>query len=48
MNDEGRVRGFHEVTRSEIWINGGYFVMRSEFLESLHPGEDLARSCSNA
>jgi glucose-1-phosphate cytidylyltransferase len=27
--------------RSDIWINGGYFLMRSEFLDSLRPGEDL-------
>ena len=41
MNGEGRVRGLHDVTRSDIWINGGYFVMRSEFLDQLRPGEDL-------
>ena len=41
MNDEGRVRGLHDVTRSDIWLNGGYFVMRSEFLDYLRPGEDL-------
>jgi glucose-1-phosphate cytidylyltransferase len=41
MNDEGHVREMHDVTRSDIWINGGFFVMRSEFLDSLRPGEDL-------
>jgi glucose-1-phosphate cytidylyltransferase len=41
MNDAGRVRGLHDVTRSDIWINGGYFVIRAEFLDSLRPGEDL-------
>jgi glucose-1-phosphate cytidylyltransferase len=41
MNGEGRVRGLHDVTRSDIWLNGGYFVIRSEFLDSLRPGEDL-------
>jgi glucose-1-phosphate cytidylyltransferase len=29
------------VTRSDIWINGGYFVLRSEFLDQLRPGEDM-------
>jgi glucose-1-phosphate cytidylyltransferase len=24
-----------------MWINGGYFVMRSEVLDDLHPGEEL-------
>jgi glucose-1-phosphate cytidylyltransferase len=41
MNRNGRVRGMRDVTRSDIWINGGYFVMRSEFLDDLRPGEDL-------
>ncbi len=26
---------------SDIWINGGYFVMRREIFEQLRPGEDL-------
>ena len=30
-----------DVTKSDIWINGGYFVMRSEFLDEMRPGEDL-------
>ena len=30
-----------DVTRSDIWINGGYFVMRSELLDDMRPGEDL-------
>ena len=41
MQDDGRVRGMLDVTRSDIWINGGYFVFRREFLEQLRPGEDL-------
>jgi glucose-1-phosphate cytidylyltransferase len=41
MNDAGRVRGLHDVMRSDIWINGGYFVLRRELLDQLRPGEDL-------
>jgi glucose-1-phosphate cytidylyltransferase len=41
MDDEGRVRGLHDVTRSDLWLNGGYFVMRSGLLDNLRPGEDL-------
>jgi glucose-1-phosphate cytidylyltransferase len=41
MDGEGHVRGLQDVTRSDIWINGGYFVMRSDFLDDLRPGEDL-------
>jgi glucose-1-phosphate cytidylyltransferase len=41
MDDDGLVRGLQDVTRSDIYLNGGYFVMRSEFLDDLRPGEDL-------
>jgi glucose-1-phosphate cytidylyltransferase len=41
MDAGGRVSGLHDVTRSDIWINGGFFVMRTSFLDSLLPGEDL-------
>ena len=37
----GIVDGISDVTRSDVWINGGYFVMRSELLDHLGPGEDL-------
>ena len=30
-----------DVTKSDIWINGGYFVLRSEFFDQIGPGEDL-------
>ena len=36
-----RRRRCSDVTRSDIWINGGYFVLRREFLDQLRPGEDL-------
>ena len=41
VNDDGRVRDCSDVTRSDIWINGGYFILRREFLDQLRPGEDL-------
>ena len=41
MGDDGRVREMRDVTRSDIWINGGYFILRREFLDQLGPGEDL-------
>jgi len=41
MRPDGRVRAMRDVMGSDIWINGGYFVMRREFLDSLGPGEDL-------
>ena len=41
MDDEGRVHALHDVMSSDIWLNGGYFVCRSELLDNLGPGEDL-------
>jgi glucose-1-phosphate cytidylyltransferase len=41
MDDAGVVNGLHDVLRSDIWINGGYFVLRRELLDQLRPGEDL-------
>ncbi len=31
------------LTRSEIWINGGFFVMRNEIFDHMQPGEELVR-----
>jgi glucose-1-phosphate cytidylyltransferase len=41
MDHGGYVEGVSDVTRSDVWINGGYFVMKSEILDDLGPGEDL-------
>ncbi len=41
IDDDGRAREMRDVMRSDIWINGGYFVLRREFLDELQPGEDL-------
>jgi glucose-1-phosphate cytidylyltransferase len=41
MGSDGRVRAMRDVIGSDIWINGGYFVLRTEVLDELRPGEDL-------
>jgi glucose-1-phosphate cytidylyltransferase len=41
MNDAGVVHDINDVTQSDMWINGGYFVLRSELLDDLGPGEEL-------
>jgi glucose-1-phosphate cytidylyltransferase len=41
MEADGRVRAMRDVMGSDIWINGGYFILRREFLDQLRPGEDL-------
>jgi glucose-1-phosphate cytidylyltransferase len=39
----GRVTGISELRRSDIWINGGFFVLRREIFECIQPGEELVR-----
>jgi glucose-1-phosphate cytidylyltransferase len=41
MDHDGIVNEIRDVTRSNVWINGGYFVLRSEILDQIRPGEDL-------
>ena len=38
---DGRVREFRSSDRSEIWINGGYFVLRREIFDYMREGEEL-------
>jgi glucose-1-phosphate cytidylyltransferase len=41
MDTRGIVDGIHDVKRSDVWLNGGYFVLRTEILDQMQPGEDL-------
>jgi glucose-1-phosphate cytidylyltransferase len=41
MDEDGHVEEISDVTRSAFWINGGYFVARTELLDELRPGEEL-------
>lgn len=38
---EDRVTGVRDVSTSDMWINGGYFIMRRDIFDALRPGEDL-------
>jgi glucose-1-phosphate cytidylyltransferase len=38
---DGRVRDFVTSDRSEIWINGGYFIFRKEIFDYMRDGEEL-------
>ncbi|MBK9179281.1 MAG: glucose-1-phosphate cytidylyltransferase [Acidimicrobiales bacterium] len=40
-DQSGVVTSIADVTRSDLWINGGYFVLRREVFDVLHEGEDL-------
>ena len=35
VKDDGFVGDISDVTKSDIWINGGYFVLRTEFLDQI-------------
>jgi glucose-1-phosphate cytidylyltransferase len=35
------VRGIEDVTRADMWINGGFFIFRPEIFDYLHEGEEL-------
>jgi glucose-1-phosphate cytidylyltransferase len=39
----GTIREICPLTRSDIWINGGFFVMRNEIFQYIEPGEELVR-----
>jgi glucose-1-phosphate cytidylyltransferase len=41
IDDTGRVREFRTSDRSEIWINGGYFLFRKEIFDYMREGEEL-------
>ncbi len=41
--NEGRVTDICALTRSDIWINGGFFALRSEIFRHIYPGDELVR-----
>jgi glucose-1-phosphate cytidylyltransferase len=41
MDGDGYANGVHDVTRSDVWINGGFFVLRHDVFDHIGPGEDL-------
>jgi glucose-1-phosphate cytidylyltransferase len=43
VNPGGRVTDVSPLTRANVWINGGFFVMRNEILRYIQPGEELVR-----
>ena len=43
VNDGGQVEGVSALAQSEVWVNGGFFVMRKEIFRHLGPGEELVR-----
>ncbi|MEI9813663.1 MAG: glucose-1-phosphate cytidylyltransferase [Acidobacteriota bacterium] len=39
--NDGIVNGVCPLGQSEIWINGGFFVLRKEIFDFIHPGDEL-------
>jgi glucose-1-phosphate cytidylyltransferase len=40
---DGVVKGVSALNGSEIWINGGFFVLRNEIFRYIRPGDELVR-----
>jgi len=40
-DDEGVVRLVEDMQRADVWINGGFMVLRRDILENINPGEEL-------
>jgi glucose-1-phosphate cytidylyltransferase len=40
---EGMVTDICALTRTDIWINGGFFIMRNDIFRYIQPGEELVR-----
>jgi glucose-1-phosphate cytidylyltransferase len=41
LSDGDLVRGIEDVTRADIWINGGFFIFRPEIFDYMNEGEEL-------
>ncbi len=41
IEEDGKVREFRSSQRSDIWINGGFFLMRGEIFNYMREGEEL-------
>lgn len=41
VEKDGRVAGIEYLNRSEIWINGGFFIFRKDIFDHLRVGEEL-------
>ena len=40
-NDQGDVQDIKNVTDIDVWINGGYFILRSNIFDYMRQGEEL-------
>jgi glucose-1-phosphate cytidylyltransferase len=40
-DEDGWVRAIRRMKESNVWVNGGYFVLRKEVFRHINPGEEL-------
>lgn len=40
-DDDGQVTGVEPIVGTDLWINGGYFAMRSEIFDYIEPGDEI-------
>jgi glucose-1-phosphate cytidylyltransferase len=43
VSQQGTITGICPLIGSDIWINGGFFALRREIFDYIHPGEELVR-----
>jgi glucose-1-phosphate cytidylyltransferase len=43
MLDDGLVKKVTDVSVADIWLNGGYLMLRPEIFDDLHPGDELVQ-----
>jgi len=43
LSRQGTVKGIRPLNKTNIWINGGFFILRNDIFQYLHPGEELVR-----
>ncbi len=41
IGDDSNVEDIGPISRSNLWLNGGYFIFRKEIFDYIEPGEDL-------
>lgn len=40
-DDDGVVRSVEDMQEADVWINGGFMVLRRDILDAINPGEEL-------
>jgi glucose-1-phosphate cytidylyltransferase len=41
LGEQNLVQSIVDIVHADVWVNGGYFVLRSDVFDYIRPGEDL-------